>query len=291
MQCCYYLGSATTDADGRFDILTVKPGVYQGQATPPPAHIHVEILHPDLQGWQTEIVFMGDPHLPPTVPQGMIAIPLAEKRTSESVEYFGEAEIITPLDSLDPTGQAAPSALPARYTLPPGASHASYQIREKFADIASMVSAKGVTELVEGELLLDENLVLAPDSVRITVDLRGLKTDDPQRDEKLADRWLVTNDYPFARFASTGVEGLPAEIIEGETVPFTLTGNLTIRDITQPVSFTVSAKWQGGVITGDAQTTISMTDFGIVPPDLLGFVKVEDDVVLQVHLEAVADGT
>ena len=26
------------------------PGVYQGEARPPPAHIHVEILHPDLQG-------------------------------------------------------------------------------------------------------------------------------------------------------------------------------------------------------------------------------------------------
>jgi polyisoprenoid-binding protein YceI len=286
MQCCYYLGSVTPDENGRFDLLTVKPGAYQGEASPPPAHIHVEIVHPDLQGWQTEIVFTGDPHLPTTVPQGMIAIPLEEKSQPDGMLLFGEAEIITPLAGQKPAGQAAQVAAPTRYTLRPGASQASYQIREKFADIASMVSATGITTLVEGELLLDENLRPVPHGVRITVDLRGLKTDDPQRDEKLADRWLVTDDHPFATFTSTRVEPLPAEIVDGGMVAFTLYGDLTIRGITRPVSFTVSASWQDAVVTGDAQTTIRMSDFGIDPPNLLGFVKVEDEVL--VHLEAAA---
>jgi polyisoprenoid-binding protein YceI len=287
MQCCYFLGMVTTDENGRFEIITVKPGAYQGEASPPPAHIHVEILHPDLQNWQTEIVFMGDPQLPITVPMGMIPIPLVEKSPSGNLEYFGEAEIIIPISSQNPTGQANPQSSSVRYTLRSGVSYASYQIREKFADLASMVSAKGITKLVEGELQLDDSLLPIPDSVRIRVDLRGLKTDDPLRDEKLADRWLVTNDYPYATFISTGMEGFPAVIVEGEKVSFMLKGNLTIRDITQPVSFIVLVKWLEGVITGDAQTTIRLTDFGIKPPDLWGFVEVEDEVVLQVYLEAV----
>jgi protocatechuate 3,4-dioxygenase beta subunit len=104
MQCCYYLATVTTDENGRFDILTVKPGAYQGEASPPPAHIHVEILHPDLQNWQTEIVFTGDPQLPPVVPQGMIAIPLEERSLPEGLMLFGEAEIIAPIGSQSPTG-------------------------------------------------------------------------------------------------------------------------------------------------------------------------------------------
>lgn len=104
MQCCYYLATVTTDENGRFDIFTVRPGNYQGEASPPPAHIHLEIQHPDLQGWQTEIVFTGDPYLPSVVPQGMIAIPLEEKSLSEGPVLFGEAEIITLLGRPGSTG-------------------------------------------------------------------------------------------------------------------------------------------------------------------------------------------
>ena len=63
MQCCYFQGTVTTDAAGHFRIRTVRPGHYFGEPAPPPAHIHVRVLH--AQGeHELEFVFRDDPHLP-----------------------------------------------------------------------------------------------------------------------------------------------------------------------------------------------------------------------------------
>jgi catechol 1,2-dioxygenase len=59
--CCYLQGSLRTDARGRYQFTTVKPGHYKGQADAPPAHIHLEVSHPDAGGLMTELLFEGDP--------------------------------------------------------------------------------------------------------------------------------------------------------------------------------------------------------------------------------------
>lgn len=64
MRCCYLMGSLRTDSNGRYQIITVKPAHYKGQQFPPPAHIHVEVSHPQAGVPGTEIVFAGDPYLP-----------------------------------------------------------------------------------------------------------------------------------------------------------------------------------------------------------------------------------
>lgn len=65
LQCCYYQGTIRTDENGRFELRTIKPGAYQGEALPPPAHIHIDIRHPEAEGLMTEILFADDPALPP----------------------------------------------------------------------------------------------------------------------------------------------------------------------------------------------------------------------------------
>ena len=64
LRCCFFQGSVTTDADGRFRLVTTMPGHYRGQQTPPPAHIHLEANGPRGVSAMTEIVFAGDPYLP-----------------------------------------------------------------------------------------------------------------------------------------------------------------------------------------------------------------------------------
>jgi protocatechuate 3,4-dioxygenase beta subunit len=72
LRCCWLQGSLRTDARGRYEFTTVKPGRYKGEAQPPPAHIHVEVGHPDAGGLMTELLFEGDPALRPGV-QGHVA--------------------------------------------------------------------------------------------------------------------------------------------------------------------------------------------------------------------------
>jgi protocatechuate 3,4-dioxygenase beta subunit len=71
-RCCYLQGTLRTDARGRYEFTTIKPGRYKGEAQPPPAHIHFEVSHPDAGGLMTELLFEGDPSLSPGV-QGHVA--------------------------------------------------------------------------------------------------------------------------------------------------------------------------------------------------------------------------
>jgi protocatechuate 3,4-dioxygenase beta subunit len=71
--CCYLQGTLRTDARGRYEITTIKPGRYQGQTDPPPAHIHFDVRHPDAGGLMTELLFEGDPDVIPGTQQGHVA--------------------------------------------------------------------------------------------------------------------------------------------------------------------------------------------------------------------------
>ena len=73
MFCCYLGGSVQTDAQGHFQVNTVRPAHYRGEANPPPAHIHLEVSHPDAPRLNSEIVFADDELLPANAQsQGLI---------------------------------------------------------------------------------------------------------------------------------------------------------------------------------------------------------------------------
>jgi protocatechuate 3,4-dioxygenase beta subunit len=63
LRCCYLQGTVKTDADGGYEIQTIRPGHYRGEESPPPAHIHLNVHHRDA-GVLTEVLFAGDPYLP-----------------------------------------------------------------------------------------------------------------------------------------------------------------------------------------------------------------------------------
>jgi protocatechuate 3,4-dioxygenase beta subunit len=84
MQCCYFQGEVTADDQGRFKLITVRPGLYAGEASPPPAHIHVEGIGP-ANGLGTEIVFADDPHLP----SNLINMVVSEVTKSDGVTWTG----------------------------------------------------------------------------------------------------------------------------------------------------------------------------------------------------------
>jgi protocatechuate 3,4-dioxygenase beta subunit len=75
-RCCYLAAALRTDGRGRYELHTVVPGHYKGEAQPPPAHIHFEVRHPDAGGVLTELLFEGDPRLGPD-PPGVVARPVA----------------------------------------------------------------------------------------------------------------------------------------------------------------------------------------------------------------------
>jgi catechol 1,2-dioxygenase len=63
LRCCFLTATLTTDASGRYEILTVMPGHYRDAQPPPPAHIHFDVRSPTGTGVMTELDFAGDPAL------------------------------------------------------------------------------------------------------------------------------------------------------------------------------------------------------------------------------------
>jgi hypothetical protein len=90
-ECCYYRGTVRTDLNGRFRLDTVRPGRYAG-ANAPPAHIHMDIRHRS-GGLMTELVFVGDPGVPPTAVEGLT--PVALHRVAGATQsWYGEAVLV-----------------------------------------------------------------------------------------------------------------------------------------------------------------------------------------------------
>ena len=173
-----------------------------------------------------------------------------------------------------------------RYVVGAGSS-AKYVVREKLANLPASTNAVGQTTSVSGELLMTGNGLAPSPRSTFRVDLRTLQSDESRRDNTLRMSVLRTSQYPNAEFALTSVSGgFPAGYREGDEVSFTISGNLTLRGQAREVTWQVKARRSGDTISAVADTSFTMTDFGITPPDIRGIAKAEDGVQLQVVLVA-----
>lgn len=165
-------------------------------------------------------------------------------------------------------------------------SEASYIAREKLAFLPATSEAVGKTNAITGDIYLTrKGLSPSPPSV-IRVDLRTLRSDEARRDNFVRNNTLNTDQYPFAEFRIEGIEGFPTSYQEGEEVAVRLVGTMTIRGTSRPLVFDARARYGGGTLTGVAHTAFKLTDFGLSPPNIAGFVTVEDEIRLQIILVA-----
>jgi polyisoprenoid-binding protein YceI len=170
----------------------------------------------------------------------------------------------------------------------PAQSSAQYAVEEIFFSDNRLFTAVGVTNAVEGEFEVTTDGKPSGKVTRMRVDLRTLKSDSPRRDNAIRRQWLESDTYPYADFVSTDALNVPERYTEGEQVTFTLVGDMTVRDVTKPVEWTVVGTLQGDSVTGEAKTVIKMSDFGFAAPDIGGVLKAEDEVALTVTFVATA---
>ena len=98
--------------------------------------------------------------------------------------------------------------------------------------------------------------------VNFTVDVNSVDTDNENRDKHLkSDDFFNAEKYPTMKFESTSMKSLGGN-------KYQLNGNLTIRDVTKPVTFDVTyggrLDSQRGAKTGfKAKTTINRFDYNL----------------------------
>lgn len=190
---------------------------------------------------------------------------------------------------VEPTATAEAQAAPAGnvYNIVSGESTAQYEVGETFINQDNRFAvAVGTTPAVAGQITFDpaapQQAALGP----ITVDISKFQSDSSRRDGALRDRFIESAKYPLATFVTKEINGLPASYTPGQEVSFTISGDLTIRETTRPVTFQVKAKLDGGTLTGVATTTILMSDFGFGPISIAGILGTEDEVKFTLNLVA-----
>ncbi len=193
---------------------------------------------------------------------------------------------------------AEPATATRTFRIDPARSQASYTAEEEFfSEAVGMLGKKlglfnpvGVTNAVQGEFIVLPSTPPQVQSGQFQVDISTLKSDDNRRDNRIRQRWLESSRYPIASFVPTGIQDFPANAAEGQPFSFKLAGDMTIREVTKPVVFDVTATLQGDTLSGLAQTQLLMTDFGFQPPEMPGILKVKDPVTVKLEFTAVEAG-
>jgi polyisoprenoid-binding protein YceI len=174
-----------------------------------------------------------------------------------------------------------------RFVIDSSASQALYHVGETFFNRNNQFKiAVGTTHGIQGQILVNRAHPSQSRIGPITVDISQLTSDSRRRDREIRSQWLESARYPTAVFTPTSIDGLPDAYVDGRAIPIRIAGNLEVHGVTKPVTFTGTVTLNGQTLTGDATTSVLMTDFGFDPPSLLGFLQAQNQVELEIQFTA-----
>lgn len=145
----------------------------------------------------------------------------------------------------------------------------------------------GTSNQVAAQIGFDINNPATAQVGTVLINARTFVTDEELRDNSIRNLILNTDQYEFITFVPTSLNGLPNAVTQGQTVNFQIVGNLTVKDVTQPVTFQASVMpLNANSISGTATTTISRASFNIFVPEGSYVVNVDDAIKLTIQFVA-----
>ena len=128
--------------------------------------------------------------------------------------------------------------------------------------------AVGRTQGIAGDVLVDFTQPSNSQIGEIVIDVSQFTSDESRRDNYIRRTGLESSRYPYANFATRAIEGLPDQVTIGDRVTFIVSGDLTVKETTRPLTWNVTLTLQNGRLVGSAATEILMSDFGAGPIQL-----------------------
>jgi polyisoprenoid-binding protein YceI len=135
----------------------------------------------------------------------------------------------------------------------------------------------GRTNDVSGTLVIDGATAT---SAEFTVQMASITSDDDRRDGQFNGRIMSTDQFPTSTFVLTSPIDFGAVPAEGETITASATGDLTLRGVTNSVTFEVQAKLESGRIGILGNIPIAFSDYDIPDPSNAA-ATVKDDGLLE----------
>jgi polyisoprenoid-binding protein YceI len=175
------------------------------------------------------------------------------------------------------------TAVGSAWRVDPTHSHVEFAVRHLMIS-----TVKGRFAEVSGRLIGDETDVEHA-SIELMIPVAGIDTHEDQRDAHLRSAdFFDSAHHPAITFRSTN-------IVRASSDSFTVSGVLTIRGISKPITLTVHAggrgrdPWGGERVGYSTTTRVNRKDFGLNWNQALetGGVLVGDQVTISVDLELV----
>jgi polyisoprenoid-binding protein YceI len=193
----------------------------------------------------------------------------------------------TPTAALGATAESTTGAI--TFQLVQAGTEARFNIYELL--MGQDKTVVGTTSAVEGAITVDPANPAATTISPIRIDARTLKTDSDRRDGAISRFVLQTNQdaYQYIVFTPTAITGLPAAVAIGDAFEFTVTGDLTIRDVTKEEIFTVTVTANSATeLVGLGTTTLLRSDYGLTIPSVPSVANVAEEVPLEIEFTAIA---
>lgn len=168
-----------------------------------------------------------------------------------------------------------------KYRIVPEQSEVRYRVREQLARLNFPSDAIGSTRTISGTIVVDSQGNIVPEASGFQVDLSTLKSDEGRRDNFIRQNTLDTVRYPFAKFAPREIKGLTGPPPSSGQITFQLIGDLTIKDVTKPVTWDVTADITGNQVKGQAKTSFTFAEFNLSKPTVMVVLSVDDTINLE----------
>lgn len=176
------------------------------------------------------------------------------------------------------------------FTIDASSSTASFTIKEIL--FGSPNTVVGTTHQVAGQIQVNKQTPAKSQVGEIRVDVSTLLTDNDFRNRTLQNRILETGTpaNQYATFVPTALTGLPTTAIAvGQTITFTIQGQLTIHQVTRPATFAAQVTLHSAKqLTGQATTTVNYQDYNITIPNVPSVTGVGNTVQLALNFTAAA---
>lgn len=147
----------------------------------------------------------------------------------------------------------------------------------------------GRTNQIAGQIAVDFANPQNSQVGEIRISARSLATDNELRNRAIRSVILQSAEdrFEFINFVPTEISGLPTAVTLGEPFEFEITGDLTIRDITKPITFAVTVTADSETrIEGTATATVQRADYNLEIPSVPSVADVDEAVRLEIDFVA-----
>jgi polyisoprenoid-binding protein YceI len=188
------------------------------------------------------------------------------------------------------TGELAPlAAAGTRYVVAPSGNEVRYRVREQLVGFDLPNDAVGKSTAVSGAIAIDDAGEVIRDASRFVIDAATFASDRDRRDNYVKGRLLDATQYPSVVFVPTDARGITLPPSGSGSSTFDLQGDLTVRGVTRPTTWRVTATMANGQVSGSASTKFAFADFQMPKPQVRSVLSVADTIALEYDFRLVRE--